>query len=68
MLDSNLKNQLKGYLERVTLPIEIVASLDDSEKSFELQGLLREIAELSAHITVTERADDEHRKPSFSIN
>jgi len=68
MLDANLKNQLKGYLERVTQPIEITASLDDSEKSFELQGLLREVAELSTHITVIERADDEHRKPSFTIN
>ena len=68
MLDANLKNQLKGYLERVTQPIEITASLDDSEKSFELQGLLREVAELSTHITVIERSDDEHRKPSFTIN
>jgi alkyl hydroperoxide reductase subunit F len=31
MLDANLKAQLEGYLERVTQPIEIVASLDDSE-------------------------------------
>ncbi|KKB64006.1 alkyl hydroperoxide reductase [Robbsia andropogonis] len=68
MLDANLKTQLKGYLERVTQPIEIVASLDDSEKSFELQGLLREVAELSTHITVIEQADDAERKPSFSIN
>ena len=29
MLDANLKAQLKSYLERVTQPIEIVASLDD---------------------------------------
>ena len=27
MLDANLKAQLKSYLERVTQPIEIVASL-----------------------------------------
>lgn len=27
MLDANLKAQLKSYLERVTRPIEIVASL-----------------------------------------
>ncbi|WP_347554609.1 alkyl hydroperoxide reductase subunit F [Robbsia sp. KACC 23696] len=68
MLDANLKTQLKGYLERVTQPIEIVVSLDGGEKSLELQGLLREIAELSTHITVTERVDDAERKPSFSIN
>ena len=30
MLDANLKTQLKAYLERVKLPFEITASLDDS--------------------------------------
>jgi len=36
MLDSNLKTQLKAYLEKVTQPFEIVASLDDSAKSEEM--------------------------------
>ena len=40
MLDDNLKAQLKAYLERVTLPFEIEASLSDSESSAELQRLL----------------------------
>ena len=44
MLDANLKTQLKGYLERLTMPIELVASLDDSAKSAELKELLQEIA------------------------
>ena len=35
MLDANLQTQLKAYLEKVTLPFEIVASLDDSAKSQE---------------------------------
>ena len=30
MLDANLKAQLKAYLERVKLPFELTASLDDS--------------------------------------
>ena len=47
MLDANLKAQLKAYLEKVTQPIEIVASLDDSAKSAELSELLEEIASLS---------------------
>jgi len=33
MLDSQLKSQLQGYLERITQPVEVVASLDDSDKS-----------------------------------
>ena len=67
MLDANLKNQLKGYLEMVTQPIELVASLDDGAKSQELDELLREIASLSDKISYTRR-DDDARKPSFAIN
>ncbi|MBC7201124.1 MAG: hypothetical protein H5U32_18030, partial [Pseudomonas balearica] len=43
MLDSNLKTQLKAYLEKVTQPFEIVASLDDSAKSEEMLALLNDI-------------------------
>ncbi|MDY7578281.1 alkyl hydroperoxide reductase subunit F [Herbaspirillum sp. RTI4] len=68
MLDVNLKNQLKTYLEKVTLPIEITASLDDGEKSQEMLSLLQEIQGLSTLITLTESRDDDQRKPSFAIN
>ena len=47
MLDANLQTQLKAYLEKVTQPFEIVASLDDGEKSQELLGLLQDIVGLS---------------------
>jgi alkyl hydroperoxide reductase subunit F len=67
MLDANLNAQLKAYLEKVTQPIEIVASLDDSAKSAELNELLEEIASLSERITLVRR-DDDARKPSFAIN
>ena len=66
MLDANLKTQLKGYLERLTLPVELVASLDDSPKSAELKELLQEIASLSDKVTFAE-ADEDMRKPSFAI-
>ncbi|NVD96518.1 alkyl hydroperoxide reductase subunit F [Massilia sp. BJB1822] len=68
MLDANLKTQLKAYLEKVVQPIEIVASLDGSAKSQELQGLLQDIQSLSDKITLIERPEANHRKPSFSIN
>jgi alkyl hydroperoxide reductase subunit F len=67
MLDANLKTQLKTYLEKVSRPIEIIASLDDSAKSQELLALLDEIASLSERVTVIERRGDDQRKPSFSI-
>ncbi|CAI8800658.1 alkyl hydroperoxide reductase subunit F [Pseudomonas sp. IT-P294] len=67
MLDANLKAQLKSYLERVTQPIEIVASLDDGAKSQEMLELLKDVASLSTQITLLDNGDDA-RKPSFSIN
>lgn len=67
MLDANLKAQLKSYLERVTQPIEIVASLDDGAKSQELLALLKDVASLSQQITLLDNGTDA-RKPSFSLN
>ena len=68
MLDEATKAQLKSYLERATTPIEIVASLDDSEASGQMQSLLKDVAESSALVTVTESRADNLRKPSFSVN
>jgi alkyl hydroperoxide reductase subunit F len=67
MLDTTLKTQLKAYLEKLTRPIQLLASLDDSEKAKEMQALLREIAELSDKISLSENTDDHERKPSFAI-
>ncbi|MBC3301856.1 alkyl hydroperoxide reductase subunit F [Pseudomonas sp. SWRI18] len=67
MLDANLKAQLKSYLERVTQPIEIVASLDDGAKSQEMLALLQDVVSLTTLITLNTDGDDA-RKPSFSIN
>ncbi len=68
MLDAATKAQLKSYLERATQPIEIVASLDDSQASGELLSLLKDVAESSPLVKLTESRDDNHRKPSFSVN
>lgn len=68
MLDASTKAQLKSYLERATAPIEIVASLDDSKASGELRSLLKDISDVSPLVKVSESRDDNHRKPSFSIN
>ena len=68
MLDAGAKSQLKSYLERATLPIEIVASLDDSQASSELESLLNDVADSSPLVKLTLSRDDTHRKPSFSVN
>ena len=68
MLDDATKAQLKSYLERATTPIEIVASLDDSPTSGEMQSMLNDVAEASPLIKLTISRDDKQRKPSFSVN
>ena len=68
MLDAKLKTQLKAYLEKITQPIEIVATLDDGAKAREMRSLLQEIDSLSDKITYVERPDADPRKPSFAIN
>ncbi|WP_349743394.1 alkyl hydroperoxide reductase subunit F [Roseateles cavernae] len=66
MLDDSLKTQLKSYLERVTQPFEIEASLDDSASAQELLILLQDIDAMSDKITLKTDGQDA-RKPSFSL-
>ncbi|MDU6287349.1 MAG: alkyl hydroperoxide reductase subunit F domain protein, partial [Acinetobacter sp.] len=66
MLDQNIKTQLKTYLERLESPIELVAALDESDKSAQIKELVSEIAELSDK--VTSRFDGNNtRRPSFGV-
>ncbi|MCF5827183.1 alkyl hydroperoxide reductase subunit F, partial [Pseudomonas syringae] len=67
MLDANLKAQLKSYLERVTRPIEIVASLDDGAKSQEMLALLNDVISVSKDVTLNDSGTDA-RTPSFSLS
>ena len=64
-LDSNIKNQLKAYMEKLVNPIVIAASADGSAKSNEMMELLNELAELSSKIRLVEEQDK--RTPSFAI-
>ena len=67
MLDDTLKAQLGAYLERVTQPFELVASLNDSENSREMLELLQTIQSLrSDQITLTTDGQDA-RKPSVTL-
>lgn len=66
MLDAALKTQLKAYLERLTKPVELIASLNDSEGAREMKTLLEEIKEQSDKITIRTDGTDA-RKPSFLI-
>ena len=71
MLDDAIKGQLKAYLEKLQRPIELIASLDDSDlssnsKTQELRGLLTDIDSLSERVSVRFDGTDT-RQPSFAI-
>ncbi len=67
MLDDQLKSQLATYLERVTQPFEMVASLDDGDTSREMRELLTTIQSLRSD-KITLRTDGQDaRKPSFTL-
>ena len=44
MLDDSTKGQLAAYFERITQPIELIASLDDSQGAADIRELITEIA------------------------
>lgn len=66
MLDANIKQQLKTYLQMLRHPIELVASLDNSDAARQMEELLTEIKECSEKVSV--RMDGAHAmRPSFSV-
>ena len=67
MLDATIKSQLKAYLERLQQPIELIATLDDSDKAQEVRTLLDDIAALSEQVSVRNDGAD-GRKPSFAVS
>ena len=66
MLDSTIRSQLKAYLERLQQPIELIATAGEDETSLAMLALLREIATLSALVSVRDDGSDA-RRPSFAI-
>jgi alkyl hydroperoxide reductase subunit F len=67
MLDSNTQAQLVAYFERISLPVELIASLDDSSGAAEIRELVTEIAAI-APAKISVRFDGQfERKPSFQI-
>ncbi len=66
MLDANIQNQLKSYLERLRQPIQLVASLDDSLKAQEMKALLEDLGPLSPLVSIRYDGQD-GRRPSFAV-
>ena len=67
MLDSNTQAQLVAYFERISQPVELIASLDDSATAAEIRELVTEIAAI-APAKISARFDGQfERRPSFQI-
>ncbi|MBB1475758.1 alkyl hydroperoxide reductase subunit F [Shewanella sp. SG41-3] len=65
MLDANVKNQLKTYLQNLKRPVELVVSADDSNKGKELTSLAQDIVDSSDLVSVTYQQGQ--RTPSMSV-
>ena len=66
MLDANIQTQLKGYLERLQRPIELIATLDDSAGALEMRALLQDVVSLSDKVSLREDGTAPLR-PSFAV-
>jgi len=67
MLDDSTRGQLAAYFERITQPIELIASLDDSQGAQDIRELITEIAAI-APAKISTRFDGQFaRRPSFQI-
>ncbi|WP_344937780.1 alkyl hydroperoxide reductase subunit F [Zhongshania borealis] len=67
MLDAKMKTQLGAHLQNLKTPVELVAYLDDQDKSRELESLMDEISELSALVSVVQGDDQEARRPAMGV-
>lgn len=65
MLDTNLKQTLKTYLQNLKTQVELVVSLDDSAKANEVNTLANEIAELSDLVSLRRDDNAMTRKPAI---
>ena len=64
-LDSKIKQQLQGYLDKLVHPFVVHYCVDDSDKGQELLSLLEEIKSMTDKIMLLSANLD--RKPSFTI-
>ena len=67
MLDQALKTQLAQYLTKLTQPVDILVSLDDSQAARDMQALLAEIVALSPLLKLENATTPAAHTPSFAI-
>lgn len=70
LLDANIVEQLKGYFNQIPSTIELVAFLNDSDKSKELDSFLQEVDAISEKVNYVKKAfgEDENLEKSNNIS
>ena len=66
-LEANIQEQLKQYLALVEQPVTITTWHDDTSASNEMMELLKEIAAISAKVTLVDGPQGTARTPSFTV-
>lgn len=66
MLDAQIQNQLKSYLQMLKRPIELIASVDESDSGKQMLAMLQQIDSLSDLVVLNLNGTATHR-PSFAI-
>jgi alkyl hydroperoxide reductase subunit F len=67
MLDEAIQSQLSAYLQRLQQPIDLIASLDDSETASDMRALITQIAALHPAMVSARFDGQAARRPSFQI-
>lgn len=67
MLDTNIKNQLKAYLEKLVSDIVLTSYTDDSASSQQMREFLTDVASLSTKVSLKTGLGTTSRTPSFTI-
>jgi alkyl hydroperoxide reductase subunit F len=70
MLDNNMKQQLKAYLDNLKNDIQLVLSLDDqndSDTANQLESLAKDIASLNSKVTFIRDDNASTRKPVMQV-
>ena len=70
LLDANIVEQLKGYFNQIPSTIKLVAFLNDSDKSKELDSFLQEVDAISEKVNYEKKAfgEDENLEKSNNIS
>ncbi len=66
MLDANFQAQVRAYFDKIQQPIELIASLDESDAARQIGELLDDLSRLSDKISVR-RDGQAERRPSFAV-